>query len=129
MKTTVRQLDISDCGPACLASIAAYYKFSIPVSRIRQYAATEKHGTNVLGMLDAAERLGFQAKAVRGSIDSITKIPKPAIAHLIVNGGLHHYVVIYKSNKKFITVMDPGDGRLQAGVHSPVFQLCVASGF
>jgi len=113
VKTCIKQLDISDCGPACLASIAAYYKLRIPVSRIRQYAATEKSGTNVLGMLDAAERLGFQAKAVRGKVDSITKVPKPAIAHVIGTGGLHHFVVIYKTGKKFITVMDPGEGRMQ----------------
>ena len=66
----MRQLDISDCGPACLASIAAHYKFRIPVSRIRQYAATEKRGTNVLGMLDAAELAKMdEARRERGRME------------------------------------------------------------
>src|SRR4029078_8748955 len=103
----MRQHTIGDSCPAGLGSIAAFYKLRIPVSRIRQYAATEKRGTNVLGMLKAATRLGFQAKAVKGQIGNISKLPRPAVAHVVVNGGLHHYVVIYNAGKKFITVMDP----------------------
>ncbi|QTE22435.1 cysteine peptidase family C39 domain-containing protein [Polaribacter cellanae] len=39
---------------------------------------------NVLGLIEVAEKLGFEAKGVRGELDSLFKIPKPAIAHLIV---------------------------------------------
>ncbi len=49
-KTTIKQHDITDCGAACLASIAAYYQLQIPIARIRQYAGTDKKGTNVLGL-------------------------------------------------------------------------------
>lgn len=55
----VKQRDITDCGAACLASIAACYKLQLPVSRIRQYAGTDKRGTNVLGLIEAAEKLGL----------------------------------------------------------------------
>lgn len=48
---------------------------------------------------------------MRGDIQSLSKIPKPAIAHMIVKEKLHHYVVIYKVEKVYITFMDPGDGR------------------
>lgn len=106
----VKQRDITDCGAACIASVAAHYQLKLPVSRIRQYAGTDKRGTNVLGMIEAAERLGFQAKGAKGPIESLAKIPLPAIAHVIVKNGLHHFVVIYKVTAKFITLMDPGDG-------------------
>ena len=66
MKIRVKQRDITDCGAACLASIAAYYGMSMPVARIRQFAGTDKKGTNVLGLLEAASKLGFTAKGVRG---------------------------------------------------------------
>jgi ATP-binding cassette subfamily B protein len=108
----VRQRDITDCGAAALASIAAYHQLKIPVSRIRQYASTDKKGTNVLGLIEAASKLGFEAKGVRGQFDSLFKIPTPAIAHIIVNGILHHYVVIYQTTSKFIVVMDPADGQV-----------------
>ena len=79
----IKQRDITDCGAACLASIAAHYKLQLPVSRIRQYAGTDKRGTNVLGLIEASERLGFQAKGAKGTLDSLQKIPLPAIAHLV----------------------------------------------
>ena len=93
-----------------MASIAAHYQLQIPVSRIRQYAGTDKRGTNVLGLIEAAEKLGFQAKGAKGALDSLSKIPLPAIAHVILKNGLHHFVVIYKVTKKDITFMDPADG-------------------
>jgi ATP-binding cassette subfamily B protein len=106
----IKQRDITDCGAACLASIAAHYQLQMPVSRIRQYAGTDKRGTNILGLIEAAEKLGFQAKGAKGALDSLSKIPLPAIAHVILKNGLHHFVVIYKVTKKDITFMDPADG-------------------
>ncbi|MBN8786974.1 MAG: peptidase domain-containing ABC transporter [Terrimonas sp.] len=113
----VKQRDITDCGAACLASIAAHYKLRLPVSRIRQYAGTDKRGTNVLGLIEAAEKLGLQAKGAKGPFESLFKIPLPAIAHLVLKNQLHHYVVIYKATKKHICFMDPADGRLQKQTH------------
>ena len=51
----IKQHDITDCGAACLASVAAHYQLQLPLSRIRQYAGTDKKGTNMLGLLEAAE--------------------------------------------------------------------------
>lgn len=108
----IKQHDITDCGAACLASVAAYYKRKLPLSRIRQYASTDKKGTNVLGMIEAAEKLGFTAKGVKGESSSLPKIPTPAIAHVVVRKVLHHYVVIYNVTKHHVLVMDPIDGKL-----------------
>lgn len=113
----VKQRDITDCGAACLASISSFYDLKLPVARIRQLASTDKKGTNVLGMIEAANKLGFEAKGVRGEFDSLFKIPKPAIAHVIVKEVLHHYVVIYKATPKYIEVMDPADGQLHKYKH------------
>jgi len=66
MDKKVKQRDISDCGAACLASVAAYYKLGLPVSRIRQIAGTDQKGTNAWGLVKAAEQMGFSAKASRG---------------------------------------------------------------
>jgi ATP-binding cassette, subfamily C, bacteriocin exporter len=112
-KTKIKQHDITDCGAACLASVAAHFKLQIPITRIRQYANTDKKGTNVLGMIEAAEMLGFQAKGVKGVPESLAKIPKPTIAHVIKNEKLHHYVVIYAVTDKYVTVMDPGPGKIE----------------
>jgi ABC-type bacteriocin transporter len=111
MSSKIQQRDTTDCGATCLASIAAHYQLQIPVSRIRQYAGTDKRGTNVLGLIEAGEKLGFQAKGAKGVIESLFKIPLPAIAHVILKNGLHHFVVLYKVTKKGIIFMDPADGQ------------------
>jgi len=113
----VKQRDITDCGAACLASVASHYKLEMPVARIRQIAGTDTKGTNVLGMVKAAEQLGFSAKGVKGNKESLNKIPLPSIAHIIVERDkmqLHHYVVINKVKDEKLTYMDPGDGILHA---------------
>lgn len=109
-KTVVKQRDITDCGAACLVSVAASYGFYVPVSRVRQMAGTDKRGTNMLGMLEAAGKLGFQAKAVKAGMEVISRIPLPAIAHVVLESGLHHYVVLYRATSHKVEYMDPGPG-------------------
>lgn len=108
----IKQKDLTDCGAACLASVAANYKLKMPIARIRQFAGTDKKGTSLLGMIEAATKLGFEAKGVKGTFESLTKIPLPAIAHVVIKEQLQHYVVIYKVHKNFITTMDPSDGKI-----------------
>lgn len=108
----IRQHDITDCGAACLASVCAYYGLKVPVAKIRLYAYTDQKGTNILGMVEAAQKLGLSAKGVKGVYDALTMIPLPVIAHVVVKKVLHHFVVIYKVNKKGVTYMDPADGKM-----------------
>lgn len=112
MNIHIKQRDYTDCGAACLASVAAYYKLKLPVARIRQYAGTDKRGTNILGLLEAAKKMGFEAKGVRGSYKDLAGIPVPAIAHLVVDGTFHHFVVIYKVGAADVRIMDPFTGKM-----------------
>lgn len=112
MSIKIKQRDITDCGAACLASVAAHYKLELPVAKIRQMASTDQKGTNVLGLVEAATKMGFSAKGVRGEFDALLDVPMPVIAHVIVKKVLHHYVVLYKVSEKQVEYMDPGDGQI-----------------
>lgn len=112
MSIKIKQRDITDCGAACLASVAAFYKLELPVAKIRQMASTDQKGTNVLGLIEAATKMGFSAKGVRGEFDALLDVPMPVIAHVIVKKVLHHYVVLYKVTDKQVEYMDPGDGQI-----------------
>lgn len=111
-RISVIQHDQTDCGAACLASVAKHYRFYVPIAKVRLLAGTDKLGTNMLGLINAAKKLGFEAKGVKATIDSLFKIPLPAIAHVVVDGKLQHYVVIYQITKTRITLMNPSDGKL-----------------
>jgi len=120
--TCIRQHDITDCGAACLATVAKQYGLKIPITRIREVAGTDKEGTNVYGVVKAAEQLGFTAKGVKVDASAgedaqkaardafFNPFPLPAIAHVIVDGSLLHYVVIHKITKKQVIIADPGKG-------------------
>ncbi|WP_281615530.1 peptidase domain-containing ABC transporter [Flammeovirga sp. SubArs3] len=113
-KTKVKQRDITDCGAACLLSISRFYGADYSVAKIRQMASTDQKGTNLLGLIEAAKTLGFDAKGVRGDISALPEATTPSIAHLVLKNGLHHFVVINKVKQKEVTVMDPGDGQFHS---------------
>lgn len=107
----VKQHDITDCGAACLATISKQYGLNLSISKIREVAGTDKQGTNVYGMIKAAEQLGFTAKGVKGNQEAFfSGFPLPAIAHVVVDGSLLHYVVVHKITKKKIIIADPAKG-------------------
>ncbi len=107
----IKQYDITDCGAACLATISKQYGLKIPITKIREVAGTDKQGTNAYGVIKAAEQLGFTAKGVKGDQQAFfSEFPLPAIAHVIVDGSLLHYVVIHKISKKEVIIADPGKG-------------------
>lgn len=107
----IKQHDITDCGAACLATVAKQHGYNISISKIREFAGTDKQGTNAFGLIAAAEKLGFSAKGVKGNRESIfSDFPLPCIAHMIVDGNLLHYVVVHKIKKNKIIIADPGKG-------------------
>lgn len=108
-----RQRDITDCGAACLAAVASHYKLHLPIARVRQYAGTDQQGTTVFAMVEAATKLGFSAKGVKGPFEALPRIPLPAIAHVVVNNVLLHYVVIVRITRRRVVVMDPMLGRIE----------------
>jgi len=118
MTIKIKQHDITDCGAACLASVSAHYNLKIPIARIRQWAGTDKKGTNAWGLIKAAEKLGFSAKGVKGELEAMSEVPLPAIAHVVVKKLIQHYVVVYKFTKNFVEIMDPGDGQIHRKTHN-----------
>jgi ATP-binding cassette, subfamily C, bacteriocin exporter len=113
MKIGIKQHDAMDCGAAALASICAFYKLQIPIARVRQYANTDKKGTNLLGLVGAAKKLGFTAKGVKvGEEKDLEGLHLPAIAHVLIKERYPHYVVIYKVTPKYVRIMDPEGGAI-----------------
>lgn len=108
----IKQHDIQDCGPACIATIAKQYGLKMPVSKIRESAGTDLEGTSVYGIIQAAEKLGFNAEAVRATKkeEIFDNLPTPLIAHVIIDEILLHFVVVHKITEKYILVADPGRG-------------------
>lgn len=106
----VRQRDQSDCGAAALATVALHHGLPVNVQRMRDLCGTDRVGSNLLGLLEAAEKLGFSAKGVKGPYDGLRQIPLPAVAHTVTTEGLGHFVVLHRITKNAVIVADPGRG-------------------
>lgn len=107
----IKQHDITDCAAACLATIAKQYGLKIPIAKIREIAGTDKQGTNAYGVIKAAQALGFSAKGVKGNQENFfSEFPLPAIAHVVIDNSLLHFVVVHRISKKEILIADPGKG-------------------
>ena len=107
----VNQLESSDCAPACLATILKYYGITISISKLRELSGTDKRGTNILGIVSAAKKLGFAAKAVALDQEIFDmRIPLPAIIHINNEEVCSHFIVLYAVKEKYVIVADPDKG-------------------
>ncbi|MCG8572751.1 MAG: peptidase domain-containing ABC transporter [Spirochaetes bacterium] len=106
----IKQHDITDCGAACLATIAKQYGLKKPISQIRLIAGTDTKGTSAFGLVKAAEKLGFVAKGVKAEQKNFTdKLPLPAVAH-VIKENLLHYVVVHEIKNDSVIIADPEEG-------------------
>lgn len=94
-----KQADSKDCGPTCLKIIAKHHKKTIPIQKLRELSETTREGSSLLGISEAAEKIGFRSLGVKISLKDLLEAPMPCILHWNQN----HYVVLYKTKrpKKF----------------------------
>ena len=107
-----QQLDITDCGAACIAMIASHYGKDLSIAEVRNQAGTDVIGTNLNGILIAAKKYGLKGCAVKGTKESITpQLETPFIVHMHIKHDdetwVEHYVVVKKIEKNKITIWDP----------------------
>src|ERR1043166_2837341 len=95
----VRQNDQSDCGAAALATLALHHKVRYGLEALRELTSTDRDGANLLGLLRAAEKMGFSARAVRAAVEVLPGLPLPAIAHVHDAEGSGHFVVVHKGRR------------------------------
>jgi ATP-binding cassette subfamily B protein len=106
----VRQDDQTDCGAAALATVAMHHRVPIGVQRLRDLAGTDRAGTNLQGLVEAAGQIGFVAKAAKGTFESLRAVPLPAIAHVVTEDGFGHFVVLHRVSRNAVLVADPARG-------------------
>jgi ATP-binding cassette subfamily B protein len=106
----VLQTDGSDCGAAALATIALHHRRPLGLQQMRDLAGTDRIGTNLLGLVHAAEKLGFSARGVKGPYEALSQVPLPAVAHVRTGEGLGHFIVLHRVKKDAVVVADPARG-------------------
>lgn len=103
----VKQHDSMMCGVACLEMICAHFGKKYNQNFLSNICFATTEGVSLLGIRDAAVRIGLYTISGRLTIDELSSATLPCILHWNQN----HFVVLYKvKNGRNFYVADPGKG-------------------
>ena len=102
----VQQMEISDCGAACLAMVLAYHGRHLPIAQLRA-AIGGGRGVTARAIIDAARREGLRGRGVQADVDDLPALCRGAILHW----RFDHFVVLERVRKSAVDVVDPAAGR------------------
>ena len=103
----VAQLELADCGAACLAMTLAYHRRYVPLEELRDAIGAGRGGADARGIVAAAQRYGLMAQGVKADIGDLVDLPRGSVLHW----DFDHFVVFEKVARKGIAVVDPAIGR------------------
>lgn len=109
-----KQLDKMDCGPTCLRIVAKYYGRNYTVQRLREISGINRLGVSLLGISEAAEKIGFRTTGIRIEHERLLQVEMPCILYW----QQKHFVVLYKissksSSKRSYHISDPAKGLIE----------------
>lgn len=101
------QMESSDCGPACIQMVAAYFGKRLSLSALKEYCNVTRLGVSLKDVLNGCERIGLRAVPLQLAIDQLKEMPLPAILYW----KQEHFVVLYnlshKKNKNILSYSRP----------------------
>ena len=103
------QYDQMDCGPTCLRMVAAHYGKRYSLEGLREKSFLTREGVSMLGISEAAEKIGLRSICVQVDYGRLREAPLPCIVHW----NQQHFVVVYKMDGRQVWVADPGAGKLR----------------
>ncbi len=103
----VLQLNIVECGAACLTMVLEYYSKHVRLAEVREKIGVSRDGSNALAILNAARHYGLRARGARIDLDELRFLPKGSILHWEFN----HFLVFERFKRDHMYVVDPAVGR------------------
>lgn len=99
--------------------ISRHYGLKNTIQTYRELTKTDRNGTNLFGLINAAKSVGFESDALCGSIDELidginnNEINTPFIAHIITEANMAHFVVVTSLKNNSFYVIDPAKGKIK----------------
>jgi len=115
----ILQSEAAECGLACLAMVATYHGHETDLLSLRHRFELSARGATLVRMMQIADALGFNQRAVRLELEELVQLSTPCILHW----DLNHFVVLIEADASGITILDPavGERRLSLKEASPHF--------
>lgn len=111
-----RQHDLMDCGPASLSMITSFYGNRFSLCNLRELCQIGKDGVSMLGIIHAAQEIGFEAKAVKLNLTQLVyNFTSPCILYWNKNHFLVLESIAIVNNNRFFKIADPAHGKVTLG--------------
>lgn len=105
------QRDFKDCGVTCLSYLIAHYGGYVPIEQLREDTHTTQEGVSAYDLVETLKKYHFDSFGVRLSYEDLLVFHFPAIAHVILEQGLEHFVIVTKVTSRSVSLMDPAAGK------------------
>ena len=104
------QMDMAECGAACLAMILTYYGRKTGISEVRERCGAGRDGLAALSLVKVARSYGLRTRAISLKKEKEFRfVLLPAIVHWNFN----HFLVVEHWSPTHVDVVDPALGRLR----------------
>ena len=101
------QSDSMMCGITCLQMVCKHFGREVSLRTLSKLCVATSEGVSMLGVNEAADKLGLRTMCARTDLDILSKATLPCVLHWNQN----HFVVLYKVRKgRIFYVADPGKG-------------------
>lgn len=100
------QLEVTECGAACLGAILAYYGRWVTIEELRTACGVSGDGCSAADIVTAGRKFGLEISGWRRSITGLRDIDFPAILFWEFN----HFVVLEAVRNGRYYLNDPANG-------------------
>ncbi len=103
----VQQLEVADCGAACLTMVLHYHGSHLRLDDVRRQSGVTRAGLDAMAIVRTGEALGLRGRGVRAEVEDLDQLPPATILHWDFN----HFVVLEKVTRDGVMIVDPALGR------------------
>ncbi|GGI22493.1 ABC transporter ATP-binding protein [Pedobacter mendelii] len=86
--------------------VAKHYGKTFSLQKLREICGINREGVSLLGISEAAEKIGFRTTGIKLSLQQLAEIDLPVILHWNQN----HFVILYKVKNSQYHIADPAKG-------------------
>jgi NHLM bacteriocin system ABC transporter peptidase/ATP-binding protein len=99
-------MEAVECGAAALGTVLAYHRKYVPLEELRVECGVTRDGVKASNILKAAARYGLEGHGYRVELDTLQKVPTPAVIYWKFN----HFIVYEGKTSRGYHVNDPAIG-------------------
>ena len=103
----MEQLQVSDCGAACLAMVLGYHGRESSLDEVRDALGVGRDGVSSLQLLEAGRAFGLRGRGIRLELEDLQHLKVGTILHW----DMRHFVVFERVMRQGVWIVDPAIGR------------------